>query len=313
MARVSVCIPTFNYGAFLRDALASALAQSFGDLEVVVVDNCSTDDTAAVVEEARRRDPRVRYVRNSENVGAQRNLNRCLELARGEYVNVLGADDLLEPGALARLAAPLERDPGIVLAAGARIVVDARLRPMNRLAFGRRPEVLSGAEAIRRCLGAGNLIGEPSGVLFRREAATRGFDPGFRQLIDVEMWFHLLQRGGFAFVPDPVCRVRRHGGSESTRNVRALEFVGEFIALDAAYGMGDAGRRRLPRGWRLNVALDVWGMLRRGLSLADVHRQIRRVCPLPAFYAALPAGMVRRLSAFARDAWRASRAARPWR
>jgi glycosyltransferase involved in cell wall biosynthesis len=311
MPTVSVCIPSYNYGRFLDDAIRSALGQTHADLEVLVVDNGSTDDTPEVAARAAARDPRVRYVRNPENVGAQRNLNRCLELAAGEYVNLLGADDVLEPDAVRALLDAFQRHPGLALAAGARTIVDEGLRPLGRLAFSGRAEVVAGDEAVRRCLAAGNLIGEPSAVLFRRADAARGFDVGYRQLIDAEMWFHLLRRGGFAFVPAPLCKVRRHPSSETSRNVESLSFVSEYLALEAAYDRGGAAARpRLPRGWRMNVALDVWGMQLRGLPAGEAHRTIRRVCPLPVFYALLPYHALRRTAATLRDRWTARALAR---
>ncbi len=99
---VSVCIPTFNYGRFLPEAIKSVLAQSFTDFELVVVDNASTDETAELMEAFVRSDPRIRFYRNSENVGIVKNFNRALGHAAGDYVKILCADDLLAPSALER-------------------------------------------------------------------------------------------------------------------------------------------------------------------------------------------------------------------
>ena len=81
MAGVSVCVPTYNAGSYLEEALSSALAQTCRDIEVLVVDNCSTDGTQAMVTELASHDARIRYVRNSTNFGMVANFNRCLELA----------------------------------------------------------------------------------------------------------------------------------------------------------------------------------------------------------------------------------------
>src|SRR5437667_3511518 len=84
---VSVCIPAYRGAAHIGEAIESVLAQSFADFELVVVDDASRDDTAAVV--ARYRDPRIRFLRNERNAGVQANWNRCLELARGRYFKPL--------------------------------------------------------------------------------------------------------------------------------------------------------------------------------------------------------------------------------
>jgi hypothetical protein len=291
MARVSICIPTFNYAEFLRDALDSALSQTFTDLEIVVVDNASTDDTPLIVEEYRRRDPRVRSVRNSENVGAQRNLNRCIEVATGEYVNILCSDDLLEPHAIERLAAALDARPDVVLAGGARVVVDRDLRPMTVLAFAHEAVTLAGPDAIRSCLVRGNRIGEPSAVLLRRREAARGFDTSYRQLIDLEMWFHLLQKGAFAFVPEPLCWFRQHSGSESSRNVAELSFVPELRRLVEHYAPSPDFVLR--HRWRLHFAFEIWRLHLAGMPSGRVHRGMAELYPLPLFYALLPSELVR--------------------
>src|SRR5688572_16156987 len=92
---VSICMPTYNAAEYLHDAIASALAQTFSDFELLIVDNCSTDNTLEIVAEFARSDSRIRVVRNPSNVGLVGNFNRCLIGARGEWVKFLLADDLL--------------------------------------------------------------------------------------------------------------------------------------------------------------------------------------------------------------------------
>src|SRR3990170_1950083 len=83
---VSLCVPTFNRAQALGRTLESLLRQTFTDFELVVVDNASSDDTTNVVRNFR--DPRIRYYRTPTNLGLYPNWNRCLDLARGEYVAV---------------------------------------------------------------------------------------------------------------------------------------------------------------------------------------------------------------------------------
>ena len=96
---VSLCLPTYRRERYLGRTIASALAQTESDFEIVVVDDCSPDASAAVVE--RFADPRVRYVRNRENLGVPENLNRAFSLARGEFLLLLEDHDLLAPAFLA--------------------------------------------------------------------------------------------------------------------------------------------------------------------------------------------------------------------
>src|SRR5712664_4480750 len=120
---ISICIPTYNRAATLAKAIASAQAQTYRDLEIVVVDNHSNDGTEAMVREAASADPRIRFVRHDKNLGMARNFSACIAEARGEHVKFLCDDDLLEPGCVAKLADALS-PPGVALSACARRMVD---------------------------------------------------------------------------------------------------------------------------------------------------------------------------------------------
>ena len=98
--RLSICIPTYNFGAFIGDTLASIVPQLLDGVEVVVLDGGSTDDTAEVVESFQRRNPAVRYHRQDERGGIDRDLARTVELARGEYCWLFCADDIMKPDAI---------------------------------------------------------------------------------------------------------------------------------------------------------------------------------------------------------------------
>ena len=135
MPAVSVCIPTFNYGRFLPDAIKSVLAQTFTDFELVVVDNASTDATAELMEAFVRSDPRIRFFRNAENVGIVKNFNRALGHATGDYVKILCADDLLAPAALERSLAVIRNNPAVSLVTTGRLLVDLRLQPVGYASY----------------------------------------------------------------------------------------------------------------------------------------------------------------------------------
>src|SRR5262249_59105555 len=100
---VSICIPTYNGSAFLRQCLDSALAQADADLEVVVLDDASHDGTVEIVQEYAQHDRRVRFHQNSENRGSVGNQNRCIDHARGEWIKQLFQDNNLAPDYAASL------------------------------------------------------------------------------------------------------------------------------------------------------------------------------------------------------------------
>jgi abequosyltransferase len=98
--RLSICIPTYNFGAFIGDTLASIVPQLVDGIEVVVLDSGSTDDTAEVVESFQRQSPALHYHRLAERGGIDRDLARTVELARGEYCWIFCADDKMKPDAI---------------------------------------------------------------------------------------------------------------------------------------------------------------------------------------------------------------------
>lgn len=232
---VSICIPTYNHAHFLADAIGSALSQTERNLEVLVVDNCSTDNTQSVVEAFCRSDVRVRYVHNPTNLGLVGNLNRCLELARGVYIKYLLADDLLEPDCVSSMIGAIESAPGIVLVACPRQLVAMDLKPTRVAGLRKMNGLLDGRRMIDYTLFNGNYIGEPTGALFRKEDALRGFSAEFKRLVDVEMWFHLLEKGALFYLDQPLVQVRQHDSQETHGIIRNLDFIDEEIDLYRRY------------------------------------------------------------------------------
>ncbi len=234
---VSVLIPVFNGERFLAECLESILAQKFGDCEILVGDDGSTDGSCAVIERFARRDRRVRWWRNPRNLGIGGSFNACLQAARGEFVKfVLQDDKLLEPSALSQLVELLQSDSSIALVVSASQLIDAHSRVIRvRNRFG-RSGVRDGRKVIARCLSRStNLIGEPSLALFRRSQAARGFDERFRQLLDLELWFHLLEQGRFAFIGEPLCAFRQHPAQQSEVNSRSGAADDELMMLVERY------------------------------------------------------------------------------
>ena len=105
--RLSICMPTYNFGAFIGETLDSIVAQLNSDVEVVVLDGGSTDDTQAVVATYKDRYPQVTYVRQAARGGIDRDMARSVELAKGEYCWLFSSDDIMRPGAIQRVLAEI--------------------------------------------------------------------------------------------------------------------------------------------------------------------------------------------------------------
>jgi glycosyltransferase involved in cell wall biosynthesis len=235
MPLVTICIPAFNAAPYLEAAINSALRQTFVDTEILVVDNCSTDKTVEIARHFERQDSRVRLVVNGANLGMTGNFNRCLELASSTYIKFLCADDLLSVNCVETMLRVLGDSKEIALVGSARIRMRADGTVIGRDAFADRDEVVDGRSAISRCFFRGNLIGEPTAVMFRRADAARGFSAEYSQAVDLEMWFELLEKGKFAFLAESLCSIRAHPQQQTVHNVRSGRIVSDKQRLFREY------------------------------------------------------------------------------
>lgn len=114
--RVTIGLPVYNGEKYITETLESLLSQDFRDFELIISDNASTDRTAEICQGYAERDSRIRYERNSENIGGARNYSRLPALARADYFKWASADDLCAPGFLSRCVEFLDHHPEVVLA-----------------------------------------------------------------------------------------------------------------------------------------------------------------------------------------------------
>ncbi len=123
-SRVSIGLPVRNGENFLGEAIASILSQTFEDFELLIGDNASTDATEEICRSYAARDPRIRYVRNPENIGAHPNYNRLFEMSSGEYFKWAAHDDVCHPDFLLRCIEVLDRDPSVVVCYTRTMLID---------------------------------------------------------------------------------------------------------------------------------------------------------------------------------------------
>lgn len=291
--KVSVCIPSYNCAPFLADAVESVLGQSLTDFELLIIDDCSTDSSCDIISRYAELDPRIVFLRNEANLGMVANWNRCIELARGEYIHYLFADDLFaSPFCLERMTAVLDADPEISLVVSARNIIDEDSRLKRVASHFRDGKVAPGTEVIRRCLyEARNLIGEPSVVMFRKSQALRGFHPGYAQLVDLEMWFHLLEQGKFAFIAEPLASFRDHPGQQTKVNMRRMLHIDESIHLLREFAGKPYNRFSAFTRWYLlySQGYRIWKLHRQGLiSRETAAERISATFHMDRFLSLLP-------------------------
>jgi GT2 family glycosyltransferase len=213
MGLISVVIPAYNQGAFLAEAVSSALAQTHPDVEVIVVDDGSTDDTPAVLRAFADR-PNVTVIRQP-NAGLPAARNRGLAAARGAYVCFLDSDDAILPAHLERLAGPLDADPAIGFSYCDVQMVDADGTPSGTFSVGESRRVVSGD--IFESLLIGGYF-PPHTVLVRHRLLEElgAFDLALGGHADYELWLRLTASGARAFyVNERLARYRVYAASMS--------------------------------------------------------------------------------------------------
>ena len=233
---VSIVIPAFNHAHFLGEALASAVGQTHPGIEVVVVDDGSTDNTAEVV----RRYPEVRYIRQ-ENRGLAEARNTGIQRSNGEFILFLDADDRLVPEAAAIGVAHLRERPECAFVSGGHrgIGIDG-----HDLSEGARPTVTRDHYL---ALLSGNYIWCPATVLYRRAAlaTASGFDPDplLRACEDYDLYLRLARVYPVGAHDSLVVEYRKHGANMSDDPRRMLSAALEALRRQAPFTRNDPRRR----------------------------------------------------------------------
>jgi glycosyltransferase involved in cell wall biosynthesis len=239
---VSVIIPTHNRSFMLREALESVLAQSLADLEIVVVDDGSVDNTRQVVESFA--DPRVVYV-YQENAGRSTARNRGIQVSCGKYVAFLDDDDLFLSGKLELQAGLLDECPDAGMAVGGWICIGPDRQPLQET----RPWLWHSHMDTATWLSACPAM--PGSVMARREWLDRvgGFDPAMVHAEDYDLFLRLSYAGcRMAWTQALVCAYRIHPGN-TVRDAHShrrgmLAALDKFFAQPGLPAAWEGDRRR---------------------------------------------------------------------
>ena len=236
---VSAIIPNYNYGRYLGQAVESVLAQSYPAVEVLVVDDGSTDNSEAV---AARYGARVRWFRQQHR-GVSVARNRGVRESRGALVAFLDADDAWLPGKLEQQVRVIRQRPELGLVHCGEAVVDESGREVSRRVEGGAGWV---AEELLRCRRV-VIVAPGSTALVPRAVfdAIGGFDPALSTFADWDFCYRIATRYRVGFVPEMLVNVRSHEGSMQ-RNVAAMEHD-MLLAYAKAFRDAPPELRRLRR------------------------------------------------------------------
>ncbi len=214
---VSIGLPVHNGARYLQAAIDSVLAQTFGDFELVIADDASSDGTAEIAQAYAATDPRVRFCPNERRLGLAENHNRVVELATGRYFHWMGADDTHDRHFLARCVAALEADPGCVLATTKLGMIDEQGRQLgiedNSIAAAASPEpAVRLAAALFDCPRSSAMYGLFRLDQLRRTSLMLPFHNSDRTLV-----VEAALCGRFVHVPEPLYLNREHAERYTAR------------------------------------------------------------------------------------------------
>ncbi|MBT5869497.1 MAG: glycosyltransferase family 2 protein [Nitrospinaceae bacterium] len=205
---ISLCIPAYNRARFLGSTLESLIGQTFTDFEIIVVDDCSPDDTAEVV--ASFDDSRIRYYRNEINLGVPFNYNYVLSLARGEFVCLFGDHDLADPCFLEKSLEIMRGNSEVVFTIPGLVVIDEQDRPVERYEKS-YPKIISGEKMLKTLLVSATCP-FPITTVIRREFIEKlslPFDPQYWWYCDINLWMKLSSMGKVGYVKEPILMMRK--------------------------------------------------------------------------------------------------------
>lgn len=217
---ISICIPVYNAEFFISKTIQSVLNQSFIDFEIVITDNCSTDKTEAIIKSFNN--SKIKYFKNSSNLGAEKNWNKSLELASGKYIKLLCADDILYPNCLEEQLKIIDNpdNADVVLVTSHKNVInqDGKLIMTRKFPGSGK---YKGIKALKKSLHRGtNVIGEPVSGLFRKEVLEKsGYYNGENlYMIDMDLWSRILKHGDL-YVVDKILYAFRISTDSLSTNI----------------------------------------------------------------------------------------------
>ncbi|MBE0470379.1 MAG: glycosyltransferase family 2 protein [Methyloprofundus sp.] len=256
MARVSICIPTYNGSQYLEACLDSVLTQTYEDIEILIIDDRSTDNTIDIVKHYAALDQRIRLIENEHNLGLVNNWLKCIEHATGLWIKFLFQDDLMTANCISRLVASGEENDCPIVFCQRELIVEAhsnsdvleflRGLPSWESAFANltllTPEKVCATAIDYPAL---NILGEPTSVLLRRDCFDRfgSFNPSLKQRCDYEYWIRVGSHTGIALVAEKLASFRLHSDSTTSKNHANKQYItelGDYLLLLHEYAYADA-------------------------------------------------------------------------
>ena len=214
---VSICVPAYNDSAYIKDTINSFLNQTYQNIEVIVVDDVSQDDTYEVLKEIK--DSRLKVYKNEVNLGMGANWNKCISHANGEFIKLLGADDMLMPNAIELEVSAFLTNPSVILVESDTLLMDSTGKKIGVQKRYHNSGLNNGKSLAKKYLIGNNRFGAAGANMFRKSSFEKygEFDTNFLNMIDFEFFLRLACHGDIYIIREVLNGFRLANDSNQTQ------------------------------------------------------------------------------------------------
>ncbi len=230
---VSVCIPVYNDEKYIGRAIESVLNQSYKNIELLVVDNCSTDNT--VNEVKKYKDERLRLICNDSNIGMTGNWKKAIDLCQGEYIKLIPSDDYIYDGCIAKSVDILSKHPEVTIVVAGTDLADSEDKVIGAYNHGRYSGIMDSQRVMKKSLIINNYYGNPVCTMFRKTDFYKsgGIDADCPNIPDFTLWLNLAAIGKSAFIREHLSafRVRHDSNTGVVMKKKNKQYTKEHAIL----------------------------------------------------------------------------------
>lgn len=230
---ISICIPVYNGARYLVECLDSCLQQSFTDYELIICDDGSSDESRSIIESYQKTHPTIHFFKNTVNLGLVGNWNRCLDLAKGDWIKFVFQDDFISKDCLEKFVSAIKNDTQLLVSkrtfllpenasSESRAYYTETIRTLKNSTHHNGSQysaALISNMAVK--YPAMNFIAEPSHTLFRKSVLSElgYFTADLKQICDLEFFLRIASKYGLIYLDEALCTFRVHENSTTASNL----------------------------------------------------------------------------------------------
>ncbi len=240
---ISICLPTYNGEAFVKETLESVFSQSFKNYEVIICDDGSKDNTVSIIKEMITNKSNVTFIVNENNLGLVGNWNKCIQSASGKWIKFIFQDDLILENGLGKFAEAID-DSTELIVCKRNFLIDKIPSPDEKDYYENRVKTLENtgysgqtnfssqtvAKIAVQNIGL-NFIAEPSLTMFKKDVFNKigVFDSELKQICDLEFLLRLASNYGLKYIPEKLCAFRIHNNSTTETNLSTKNYTITYL------------------------------------------------------------------------------------